>query len=123
MEQIAFHQDANARRLMSSDGTLRWVIAIVLTAIFTALQVQQSLRLGLLALPPVADGVVYFVDGARLLGRFHESGIGAAFSAFFGNPPHSPLSTGLAAFGFSLFGIRPWAGAVANGLVLFPACG
>ena len=90
------------------DNALRWLIAFLLTGIFAALQINQSLMMGSLALPPVADGVVYDVDGAARLQRLHEAGLETALSDFFGSPPHSPLSSGLALIGFSIFGIHPW---------------
>lgn len=103
----------------SNDGTSRWLIAFVLTAIFCAIQINQSLMVGSLALPPTYDAVTYYVDGATLLKKFHESGFGAALSDFFRYPPHSPLSTGLAFLGFSIFGTKNWVGPLASALVVF----
>lgn len=98
----------------SNDSTRRWVAAIVLTAIFCALQVTRSMSVGMLALPTKYDDISYYLTGAEYLQVFFNSGIHGVISTYLGNPPHAPLSTGLVFFGYSLLGVNAWVGPVVN---------
>ena len=120
MESLALdHPTVLRASAARHDGALRWLVAFLLTGIFCALQINQSLMMGSLALPPTYDAVSYYVNAATLLRIFHVSGFSEVLSAFFRSPPHSPLSTGLALVGFSIFGIKNWVGSVANACVAF----
>src|SRR5262249_27810719 len=94
----------------------RWIAAILVTATFAALLINQSRMMGALALPPVYDDVSYYVTGAEYLKSFYERGIIGPFEAYLSNPPHAPLSTALAFLGFCFLGIKPLAGPAANAI-------
>lgn len=107
------HQKQSQSQL-PSENARRWVASIVLTAIFCALEVNRSLRVGALALPTQYDDISYYLTGAEYLQIFHKGDIFDIFKAYLANPPHAPLSTGLAFLGFLILGVESWAGPVAN---------
>jgi hypothetical protein len=114
--------DADKKQLMSwrvsgGDNAQRWVASIILTAIFCAVEINRSLRMGALALPTQYDDISYYLTGVEYLQTFHNSGLIAVLKAYIANPPHSPLSTGLAFLGFSLLGIKASVGPIANSVV------
>jgi hypothetical protein len=102
-----------------SDGSWRWLVAGAIAAVFAVLHIQQSLLHGTLALPTTYDDVSYFAEGAIFLDTFHRSGFAGLFDLLGGHIPTSPLSVGLALIGFSVLGVKAWAGPVANAVVLF----
>ena len=102
-----------------SDGAQKWLIAILLTAVVCTMEINELIFMGILALPPTYDDVSYYLDGARFLRTFHESGFGGLMRLYLADPTHSPMSTILAFCGFALMGVRAWAGPVANAFVFF----
>ncbi|MHC1728001.1 MAG: hypothetical protein AB9866_18695 [Syntrophobacteraceae bacterium] len=101
-----------------SDIAIRWLLALIITGVFGIVNIQYSLLKGELALPSTYDDISYFNDGARYLLLFYEGGLRAVSEAFIAFPPHSPMSTGLAFLGYSIFGIRNWVGPAVNLAVL-----
>jgi hypothetical protein len=97
----------------------RWIAAFLVTAIFAALQIEESFSAGSLALPSIFDDVNYFLSGAAYLKPLHESGLAGILQTYLAGPPHASLSTFQAFVGFALFGIHPWVGPVANAALLF----
>ena len=95
------------------------VIAAVITTIFVAFQLQASLNAGSLSFPPTFDDIGYYNDAARRVLAFWQIGIGAVVPEYIAKPPHAPGSTFLAAIGFLLLGLKPWAADAANALPLF----
>jgi hypothetical protein len=86
--------------------------------IFTAVQIQESLHQGRLALPIVPEFVSYLEDAQwRLLGVY-DHGVGRWMADYLQAPPHSPTTSLLAFVGFALLGCYPWAAAAMNGLVV-----
>jgi hypothetical protein len=94
-------------------------IAAVLTAVFVAFQIQASLNAGTLSFPATYDDIMYYIDAARRVRTFWQGSIGDVLREYIANPPHAPGSTLLAAIGFLLFDIKPWAADAANALPLF----
>ena len=95
------------------------VVWALLAACFTLVQVRQSLSYGRLEALPTYDDISYLRDAQARLDVFYAEGPFAAFLEFFQQPPHSPWSTALAMFAFSIFGLRDWAPAAANGIIVF----
>ncbi|HEX4569436.1 MAG TPA: hypothetical protein VH184_03340 [Dongiaceae bacterium] len=98
---------------------LRWILAFVITAVFAALQINESFSAGTLAFPPIFDAVNYYLSGAAYLKPFRESGFGGILRAYLAGPPHAPMSTFLAFIGFAVLGIKPWVGPISSAVVLF----
>jgi hypothetical protein len=94
-------------------------IAGIITVIFVGIQLQASLNTGTLSLPATYDDISYYVDAARRVQTFWQGSLGAVLREYLANPPHAPGSTLLAALGFMLFGVKPWAADAANALPLF----
>jgi|GEM_PF-5335387 len=103
--------------LSDIDNIKRWTASILLTGVFCAVQVNRSMRAGALALPTQYDDISYYLTGAEYLQRFYNGGFLDVLKAYLANPPHAPLSTGLAFLGFLLFGLNAWAGPVTNGIL------
>jgi hypothetical protein len=89
------------------------------SAIYTALVVQWSLREGRLAMDPVEDDVLYLIEGVQRLHTLDTAGFGAFCNSLLQIPPHSPWSTALAVAGFALMGVHDWAPYVLNGSIVF----
>ncbi len=110
----------NARARRQTPGcswrhTLLWVL---IASGFTLIHLRQSLADGRLSAPPTYDDVTYFVDAqSRLLTLYTEGPLETLLDAA-RQPPHSPWSTGLAMAAFVVFGMKDWAPAVANGLIV-----
>ena len=99
-------------------GVVRRVaVYIVLSAMFTMVMVNYSMRHGRLAVGPTDDDCNYMVDALQRLSILDHSP-----KQFVHNlvqfPPHSPFSSGLAVIAFLVFGPHQWAPYVGNGLVL-----
>jgi hypothetical protein len=95
------------------------VIAALITIIFVASQLQASLNDGVLSFPPTYDDIGYYIDATHRVQSLWQGGIEAVLREYLAYPPHAPGSTFLAAIGFLLFGIKPWAADTANALPLF----
>src|SRR5450755_1698636 len=106
-------------RVIERSAATNGKLAVVISCIFVALQIQMSLRAGTLGLPPTYDDVGYFVDAARRIGEFLSGGLAEVIKGYISNPPHSPGSTFLAALGFMLFGMNAVAAAISNAIPLF----
>lgn len=101
------------------DSAARWIISAVMAIVFCLWQIRSSIDHGSFSLPPTFDDVGYLSDAAARLNYLQSEGLSSFFTHYIALPPHSPLSTLLGMVGFSLFGIYPWAGAAANGILLF----
>jgi 4-amino-4-deoxy-L-arabinose transferase-like glycosyltransferase len=102
----------------AQSGRTAWVVAAVLSALFTAFQVQSSFHSGALSLPVTYDDVGYFNDALARLNVLYRDGGGAFLHGFWSSPPHAPLQTLLALVGFGLFGPQRWAADAMNALPL-----
>ncbi len=91
---------------------------LLIACLFTLVQVRQSLHGGRLALPPTFDDVGFLRDGQERLQAFFDRGPVALLTGVVEKTPHSPWSSGLAAAAFLFFGMREWAPAAANGLLV-----
>ena len=91
---------------------LFWLASIA--AIFTLLQVNQSLLAGHLALPVTYDDSNYFVDTLRRIDILYHSGLKSFIYDLASNPPHSVTSTLMVFTGFSVFGVQDFTPALAN---------
>ncbi len=94
------------------------VLWLLIASLFTLVQVRQSLHGGRLAMPPTFDDVGFLRDGQIRLQVLFEQGPVAAVGDALRSPPHSPWSTYLASAAFLAFGVREWAPAAANGLLV-----
>jgi hypothetical protein len=94
-------------------------IAAIIAVVFVGIQLQASLNTGTLSLPATYDDIVYYIDAARRVQTFWQGSLDAVLHEYLTNPPHAPASTLLAALGFALFGVKPWAADAANALPLF----
>lgn len=113
------NQPDNAERKIefTLGRTLLWGLIAVL---FTAMQIQQSLRTGrLISWFLFDDDSIYYVDALRRLMVFHEGGPDKLFLDFIQNGIHAPGGTLPAMLGFGLFGPHDWAPSAARGLVIF----
>lgn len=99
-------------------STTLWLISFALAIIFAAFQIQSSLHSGALSLPATYDDVGYFNDALQRLELLYRHGATALLKNFWTNPPHAPLTTGLAMLGFSLLGRHAWAADAMNALPL-----
>lgn len=95
------------------------LVALGVAALFTASNVVESLRQGVLSAPATYDDISYFVDGAQRLQTLYDNNIGAMVRSFISDAPHAPISTLVSMLGFGLFGMHPWAVPVVNGIWVF----
>ncbi|MEA5533085.1 hypothetical protein [Crocosphaera sp. XPORK-15E] len=95
------------------------ILWVVISIIFTIIQIQHSLRQGQLALPPSFDDVAYFDDALTRLRIFYDGGVLSLLTSHIEKPPHSPLSTLIPFLGFAFFGIRDWAPSAINFILVF----
>ncbi len=95
-----------------------FVLWLLIATLFTVVHVRQSLHGGRLALPPTFDDVGFLRDGQARLQVFFDQGPAAAIADALRTQPHSPWSTYLASAAFLVFGMREWAPAAANGLLV-----
>ncbi len=106
----------------SAGARPRWrylLLWLLVATLFTLVHVRQSLHGGRLALPPTFDDIGYLRDGQARLQLLFDQGPVAALADYRTTTPHSPWSTCLAAAAFLVFGMREWAPAAANGLLVF----
>jgi hypothetical protein len=92
-----------------SGAGARFALWLALSAAFTALVVQYSLRYGYLITTPGYDDVVYLIDAMDRLEVFHKGGVAALLKDLFDHPPHSPFSSLLAVASFAIAGVQDWA--------------
>jgi len=95
------------------------VLATILTAAFVALQITASLKGGTLHFPPTYDDIGYYNDAASRVRILWDSSSISVLKNYIASPPHAPGSTFLAAVGFLMLGVKPWAADAANALPLF----
>lgn len=95
-----------------------WLLAIALSALFTAFQIQSSLHSGALSLPVTYDDVGYFNDVLPRLGVLYREGGGAFLEGLWKAPLHAPIQEVLALLGFGLFGTNRWAAYAMNAIPL-----
>jgi hypothetical protein len=97
----------------------RWWVLVFLSGLFTLAVLQYSEQYGrLIFAVPTYEDSRYVTDGLRRLEEFYEHGFGVALRSYFVEPPASPYSSGLAAAGFALFGLRDWAPYAMDGLLV-----
>jgi hypothetical protein len=100
-------------------SALRWWVLVFLTTVFTLAVVQYSEQYGrLMFAVPTYEDSRYVTDGMRRLQEFYDRGFVAAVRSYFADPPASLFSSGLAAAGYALFGLRDWAPYAMNGLLV-----
>jgi hypothetical protein len=92
---------------------------LLISLLFTVIQIQHSLREGRLAFPPIYDDISYFNDALMRLQAFYEGGFLKLIPQYIQHPPHSLLSTLIPFSGFALLGIKDWAPSVINLLLIF----
>jgi hypothetical protein len=102
----------------ASSRSSLWLVSGALSSIFTAAQIQSSLRSGSLSLPVAYDDVTYFNDALARLDLLYREGGAVLIKSFWTNPPHSPLETLLAMAGFGLLGPHPYAADAMNAIPL-----
>lgn len=114
---------------MAGNGIVRarertWWLGILTVAIlFTLIQIQFSFERGRLVTPPMYDDVSYFNDALARIDGMYAKGWTELLREYVRRPPHSPYSTGMSMLGFLLFGIRDWAPAACNTLLLIALIG
>ena len=97
--------------------TLLW---LGIAALFTTLQIQQSLNYGRLMFGfMLDDDLAYYNDGLQRLYFLQRDGIIKLLKRLVTIPPHAPGGTLFALLGFAIFGIHDWAPSAARGLVIF----
>jgi hypothetical protein len=79
---------------------LPWWIAIA--ALFTAVLVLLSLRVGRLQQYTQGDDMMYFLDGLDRLEQLRANGLNGIVVGYLHQPPHSPWSSFLAASSFAI---------------------
>ncbi|APB34653.1 hypothetical protein GlitD10_2319 [Gloeomargarita lithophora Alchichica-D10] len=98
----------------------RSLLWLLIAGLFTAMQIQQSLRTGrLISWFLFDDDSIYYVEALRRLMVFHEGGPDKLLLDFIQNGIHAPGGTLPAMLGFGLFGSYDWAPSAARGLVIF----
>lgn len=95
------------------------IIWLVVSVLFTVIQIQHSLHQGQLSLPPTYDDVVYFNDGLRRLDIFYNNGFVELFLDYANRPPHSFTSSFFAFTSYLLFGVKDWAPVFMNFILVF----
>jgi len=97
--------------------TLLW---LGIAALFTTLQIQQSLNSGKLMFGfMLDDDLAYYSDGLQRLYFLQRDGIIKLLKRLVTIPPHALGGTLFALLGFAIFGIHDWAPSAARGLVIF----
>jgi hypothetical protein len=102
-------------------GPFPWthlLLPLIITALMTPAIIRHSMTYARLSAPPGYDDISYMVDAGQRILTFHQQGLLAALRGYIDKPPHAPVSTGLAATGYLLFGIQEWAPYAMNSLVL-----
>lgn len=97
---------------------MRSVIIITLSIVFTILCIQESRKIGRLALPPNYDDVVYCHDGMLLFQKIKHEGFSGIESYLKTRGLHSPYSVFLATSAYSLLGYRDSTPYYANWIVV-----
>jgi hypothetical protein len=97
----------------------RFLIAGIISLIFTVGVLQWSLHYGRLAYDITYDDVIYFQDAYSRVETLFRQGLASMIAGLFYEPPHSPYSTLLAGLGFVLFGPCDWVPYLMNGFTLF----
>ena len=91
-----------------------------IAALFTALQIQQSLNYGRLVFGFMFDDdLIYYADSLKYLHSLQTRGLPSLIESFIKTPPHAFGATLPALLGFTVFGIHDWAPSAARGLVIF----
>jgi hypothetical protein len=98
---------------------IRFLLAVIITLIFTAGILQWSFHYGRLAYDITYDDVGYFLDAYSRIKILYEQGLGAMITGLFHNPPHGPYSTLLAMTGFAFMGPRDWVPYAMNCITIF----
>ena len=110
------------RPLTATDYRLsarRWWVLVFVATLFTLAVVQYSQQYGrLIFAVPTYEDSRYVTDGMHRLQEFYDRGLVAAVRSYFAGPPASPFSSGLAAVGYALFGLRDWAPYAMDGLLV-----
>lgn len=92
---------------------------LLISLVFTIIQIQQSLHEGRLAFPITYDDVVYFNDAVMRLKVFYDGGLLKSIEYYIENPPHSLLSVLIPFLGFALLGVQDWAPYLMNFILVF----
>ena len=113
--------DSPAGVVIRRDSAFPWrrlLFWASVAAVFTTVQIQQSLHQGRLALPVIYDDISYFEDAQWRLLDVYEGGAARGIADYLHAPPHSLVSTLLAVGGFALFGFHDWVPAAMNGVIV-----
>ncbi len=103
-----------------STGSIRsrLPINLALTAVFTLLQIQQSIAFGRLSAIQQYDDVVYHINGLARLEILRQGGMLALLDSFWNQIMWAPWGVLAATLGFTFFGPDPWSIYVINGLLV-----
>lgn len=100
---------------------LLWII--LLTLALSGFAIQFSKRYGRLAFPPQYNDSNYMVDALKRLDIVMRSSLRTAVRDYRQNPPHSPVSTGIALTSFVLFGVSESSPYILNAVTLLALLG
>lgn len=100
-----------------SPGEISFIL--LLTVIFTSLNIAYSSLYGRLSAPPTYDDIGYLNGGLTLLDAGYNLGIGAWLFNTFTQTWHAPITTLQACLAFAIFGKELWAPYALNGIYLF----
>jgi hypothetical protein len=107
---------SNSYKQVRLKNLILWVL---LSVLFTTIQINQSLRQSQLAVPITCDDIVYFEDALARLQILYSGGPACLLLNYIESPPNSPISTLIPFIGFAIFGVKDWAPAAANGIIIF----
>jgi hypothetical protein len=94
------------------------VLVLLLTVFLTGFVIHFSNRYGRLAFPPQYNDSNYLTDGLQRVDLFMRTSLREVYRKYRDHPPHSPISTLLAATGFIVFGISESSPYIMNALLL-----
>ncbi|SHG47811.1 hypothetical protein SAMN02745157_4291 [Kaistia soli DSM 19436] len=110
--------DAPAKPRAWRDRLVESLPFIAIFLITFVVNIAFSLRQGRLASVPIHDDVAYLADGLSRVIFVKGDGLWSAIGSLIVDPPHAPVTTLTAMFGFWALGPAPISAYIANGWVL-----
>jgi hypothetical protein len=96
------------------------ILVALLTFFLTGFVVHFSMRYGRLAFPPQYNDSNYLTDGLKRADLFMRASLREVYRNYRDDPPHSPMSTLIAATSFIAFGVSETSPYWLSGFILLP---